>query len=110
MGEYRVGSSNPAKVTSPATFEVESYQLEPIDLAFDLKTTVFYRGETIAADLLARYQYGAPVANRPIDVQLPDGRILHGVTDAAGKYHFEFPTDGFAEEQALAILRPASAR
>ena len=43
------------------------------------------------------------MAGRPIDVQLPDGRILHGTTDAAGKYHVEFPTEGFAEEQALAL-------
>ncbi len=43
------------------------------------------------------------MAARPIEVQLPDGRILHGTTDAAGKYHVEFPTEGFAEEQALQL-------
>ena len=103
LGDYRVRVFQSGKSDFAGTFRVESYQLEPINLTFDLKTTVYYRGETIAADLVARYQYGAPVANRPIDVELPDGRILHALTDTAGKYHFEFPTEGFAEEQALDI-------
>jgi tetratricopeptide (TPR) repeat protein len=101
VGTYRVRVYQPGKSDFAGSFEVNSYQLEPIDLAFDLKKTVFYRGETIAAGLVARYQYGAPVAGRPIEVQLPDGRILHGTTDKAGKYQVEFPTEGFAEEQAL---------
>ncbi len=103
VGTYRVRVYQPGKSDFAGSFEVQSYQLEPIDLAFDLKKTVYYRGETVEADLVARYQYGAPLAGRPIEVQLPDGRILHGTTDAAGKYHVEFPTEGFAEEQALTL-------
>jgi tetratricopeptide (TPR) repeat protein len=103
VGAYRVRVYQPGKSDFSGSFQVYSYQLEPIDLTFDLKQTVFYRGETIAADLVARYQYGAPLANRPVEVQLPDGRILHGTTDAAGKYHVDFPTEGFAEEQALSL-------
>ena len=93
----------PGKSDFTSGFEVQSYQLEPIDLSFDLKKTVFYRGETVKAEVVARYQYGAPVSGRPIEINLPDGRILHGTTDAAGKYPLEFPTDGFAEEQALQL-------
>jgi tetratricopeptide (TPR) repeat protein len=104
VGTYRVRVFRPGKSDFSGSFEVHAYQLEPIDLAFDLKKTVFYRGETIEADLAAQYQYGAPLAGRPIDVQLPDGRILHGTTDAAGKYHVAFPTEGFAEEQALQLV------
>jgi len=103
VGTYRVRVYQPGKSDFTGGFEVKSYQLEPIDLSFDLKKTVFYRGETVQADLVARYQYGAPVAARPVEVNLPDGRILHGTTDAAGKYHLEFPTEGFAEEQALQL-------
>jgi tetratricopeptide (TPR) repeat protein len=103
VGNYQVRVYQPGKSEFAGAFQVEPYQLEPIDLSFDLKKTVFYRGETIEADLIARYQYGAPVASRPIDVNLPDGRVLHGKTDPAGKYHFEFPTEGFAEEQALQL-------
>ena len=41
MGEYQVRVFQPGKSDFAGTFEVESYQLEPIDLAFDLKTTVY---------------------------------------------------------------------
>ena len=101
VGTYRIRVFQPGKSDFSGSFEVHSYQLEPIALAFDLKKTVFYRGETIQATLVAKYQYGAPVAGRPVEVQLPDGRILHGTTDAAGQFPVEFPTEGFAEEQSL---------
>ena len=104
VGTYRIRAFQPGKSDFSGSFEVHSYQLEPIALAFDLKKTVFYRGETIQATLVAKYQYGAPVAGRPVDVQLPDGRILHGTTDAAGQFPIEFPTEGFAEEQSLDLV------
>ena len=104
VGSYRVRLCQPGKSEFAGSFEVQSYQLEKIDLAFDLTQTVYYRGETVKADLVARYQYGHPLANRPIAVALPDGRTLQGTTDAAGKYHVEFATEGFAEEQALRLV------
>ncbi len=64
---------------------------------------MFYRGETIQADAHRPVSVWRPLAGRPIEVQLPDGRILHGTTDAAGKYPVEFPTEGFAEEQSLTL-------
>jgi len=85
-------------------FEVQSYKLEKIDLDFDLAKSVYYRGETIKADLIAKYQYGSPVVGRPVEVALPDGRTVRGVTDPAGKFHVEVATDGFAEEQALRLV------
>jgi TolA-binding protein len=104
VGTYRVHVFQPGKSSFTGSFEVQSYQLEPIDLAFDLKKTVYYRGETVTGDVVARYQYGTPVSSRPVEIALPDGRILHGTTDAAGKYHLEFPTEGFAEEQPLHLV------
>jgi tetratricopeptide (TPR) repeat protein len=103
LGTYRVTVSQPGKSVFSGSFEVQSYQLEPIALGFDIKKSVVYRGETVEADLMARYQYGEPLASRPIEVSLPDGRTLHGTTDANGKYHVEFPTEGFAEEQTLRL-------
>jgi tetratricopeptide (TPR) repeat protein len=103
LGTYRVIVSQPGKSVFSGSFEVQSYQLEPIALRFDIKKSVVYRGETVEADLIARYQYGEPLASRPIEVSLPDGRTLHGTTDAGGKYHVEFPTEGFAEEQTLRL-------
>jgi uncharacterized protein YfaS (alpha-2-macroglobulin family)/TolA-binding protein len=104
LGTYQIHVFQPGKSNFTGSFEVQSYALEPIDLAFDLKKTVYYRGETVVADLIARYQYGTPVSSRPIDVALPDGRILHGKTDETGKYHVEFPTQGFSEEQLLRLV------
>src|SRR5262249_15196847 len=82
VGTYRVRVFQPGKSDFAGAFEVQSYQLQPIDLTFDLKKTVFYRGETVEADVVAKYQYGAPVSNRPIEVTLPDQRVLNASTDA----------------------------
>ncbi len=103
LGTYRVTVSQPGKSVFSGSFEVQSYQLEPIDLRFNLEKSVVYRGETVKGDVIARYQYGEPLASRPIEVSLPDGRTLHGTTDADGKYHVEFSTEGFAEEQTLGL-------
>ncbi|MDB5352496.1 MAG: large extracellular alpha-helical protein, partial [Planctomycetota bacterium] len=104
VGSYRIRLTQPGKSEFAGAFEVQAYQLEKIDLAFDLPRTVYYRGETIKGTVVARYQYGTPLANRAIAVQLPDGRTLSGQTDAAGKYAFELETTGFAEEQALRLV------
>ena len=51
MGTYRVRVYQPGKSDFAGSFEVQSYQLEPIDLSFDLKKTIYYRGETVEADV-----------------------------------------------------------
>jgi alpha-2-macroglobulin len=104
LGTYRVRLFKPGQGDFAGAFEVQSYKLEKIDLDFDLAKSVYYRGETVKADLIAKYQYGSPVAGRPVEVALPDGRTVRGTTDASGKFHVEFPTDGFAEEQALRLV------
>ncbi len=104
VGSYRVRLHRPGKADFAGAFEVQSYHLEPIDLTFDLPRTVYFRGETVTADLVARYPYGSPVANRPVEVALPDGRTVRGATDAAGKFRVEFSTRGFAEEQSIRIV------
>jgi TolA-binding protein len=104
VGTYRVRLYQPGKSDFAGGFEVQAYQLEKVDLTIDLPRTVYYRGETIHAEVIARYQYGTPLAGRPVRVQLPDGRVLDGTTDAAGKFAVELPTEGFAEEQALRLV------
>ncbi|WP_193378437.1 MG2 domain-containing protein, partial [Singulisphaera acidiphila] len=104
VGTYQVRVYQPGASDFSGQFEVQSYRLEKLDLAFDIKKSVYFRGETIEADVVARYQYGAPAAGRPIIVQLPDGRVVRGSTNGEGKYHVEFTTEGFAEEQALQLM------
>ena len=104
VGTYRVRLHQPGKSDFAGQFEVQSYQLQKLALAFDLKKTVVFRGETVTGSLEARYQYGAPAAGRPVVVQLPDGRVVRGTTDASGKFPVEFTTEGFAEEQNLRLV------
>src|SRR5262249_52562981 len=66
VGTYRVRLYQPGKSEFAGQFEVQAYQLRKVDLTFDLPRTVYYRGETIKADLVARYQYGTPLAGRPV--------------------------------------------
>jgi alpha-2-macroglobulin len=104
VGSYRVRVFKPGQEEFSGNFEVQSYKLEKIDLEFDLPKMVYYRGETIKGSVVAKYQFGSPVAVRPIEMALPDGRVVRGTTDASGKFAFEFPTDGFAEVQALRLV------
>lgn len=104
VGSYTIRLSQPHKNAYTGTFEVQAYALEKADLRIDLARSVVFRGETVQADLFAKHQYGSPLVGRPIEVNLPDGRRLGGNTDAAGKFHIEFPTEGFAEEQPLEII------
>ncbi|WP_156512722.1 MG2 domain-containing protein [Planctomyces sp. SH-PL62] len=104
VGTYQVRVFQPGKSEFSGSFEVQSYQLQPIGLSFDLPRTVYYRGETIEADVLARFHYGAPASARPVEVALPDGRTIRGATDAEGKFHVSFPTEGYAEEQRLPLV------
>ncbi len=104
LGTYRIRLFQPGKSDFSSAFEVQAYQLQKIDLTIDLPRTVYFRGETIEADVEARYQYGTPLANRPIEVALPDGRTVRGRTNDSGKYHVSFPTTDFAEEQTFALV------
>ena len=105
VGTYRVRLFQPGKSEFAGQFEVQSYQLEKIDLAFDLPEDGLLPGRDGQG---RRRSPGTSTARRspgrPIEVALPDGRIVQGTTDAAGKFHVEFPTEGFAEEQALRIV------
>jgi tetratricopeptide (TPR) repeat protein len=103
VGDYRVRLYQPGRSEFGGGFQVQAYQLQKIDLAFDLPRTVYFRGETIEGKVAARYQYGTPLAGHDIEVVLPDGRTLSGKTRDDGTFAFEFPTEGFAEEQALSL-------
>ena len=110
VGTYRVRLYQPGKSDFAGAFEVQSYQLEAMDLTLDLSKTVVFRGETVEGDVVAKYQYGAPAAGRPVAVRLPDGRVVRGTTDAAGKYHVELPHRGHRRGAEPRLRRPAARR
>jgi tetratricopeptide (TPR) repeat protein len=104
IGDYQIRVFQPGKSEFAGSFQVRSYQLQPIDVAIELPRTVYYRGERVEADVVARFQYGAPASGRAVEAMLPDGRAIRGKTDAAGKFHVAFPTADFAETQRLAVV------
>ncbi len=101
VGAYRVRLYQPGRSEFAGGFEVRAYQLQKISLELDLPRTVYFRGETVEGKAVARYQYGTPLAGHPVEVRLPDGRVLSGTTDATGTFAFTFATEGLAEEQPL---------
>ena len=103
VGTYRIRVHQPGRSEFLGSFEVQSYQLEPIELRIDLEKTVYYRGEDVEATVVARHRYGAPVTDRRLEIALPDGRTLAVRTDSEGKFRVRFPTEGFAEEQSLRL-------
>ncbi len=103
VGSYRVRLYQAGKSEFAGAFEVQAYHLEKVDIVIDLPKTVYYRGETIAADIVAKYQYGAPVANKLVDVVFANAVRKTGRTDGEGKFHVEFSTAEFGEEQTLPI-------
>ena len=92
VGTYRVRLYQPGKSDFAGAFEVQAYKLEKVDLEFQLPRTVYFRGETVKGKVVARYQYGTPLAHRPVTLSLPDGRTSQGTTDAAGALAFEVET------------------
>ncbi|MFO0961048.1 MAG: MG2 domain-containing protein [Isosphaeraceae bacterium] len=103
VGSYRVRAFKPGGSDFSGSFEVQAYQLQKVDLTLDLPRLIYFRGEKVEATAIAKYQYGTPLAGRPIAVQLPDGRTLSGSTDAAGKFPIAFETEGFGEEQVIRL-------
>lgn len=104
VGSYRIRLHRPGKSEFAGGFEVQAYKLEKLDLAFEFPRTVYFRGESVRGELVARYQFGAPAAGRSVVVALPDGRNLSGVTDPAGKFAVAFDTDLFDEERPLRLV------
>jgi TolA-binding protein len=104
LGDYQIRLYQPGKSVFSGGFTVQAYRLEPIALSFDFPRTVYYRGETIKGEILARYHYGAPVSSRPIELDLPGGKVLRGMTSASGTFPIELETTEFAEEQTLPLV------
>ncbi len=112
LGSYRIRLTRPGLdgVEFNGSFEVQTYQLAKINLTLETDRTVYYYGETIEIEAVARYQYGTPLADRPIEVVLPNGRRLSGFTDDEGKYSFEIDRDqqgqgvGFTATTTIGVM------
>ena len=103
VGDYRLRVYDAEGHSHEGTFQVRAYQLEPIRLSVETDRRVYYRGETIEGRIKAAFYYGAPLADREVQYQLADGRMMTQKTDAKGEIHFKFPTREFRESQTLRL-------
>src|SRR5262249_22552481 len=104
LGTYRIRVYQPGRSEFAGSFEVQAYRLAKAELTVELARPVVSRGEPVSGRAAARYPDGTPMADRPLEVRLPDGRTLRGRTGSDGRFAFTLPTEGFAEAQPLRIV------
>ena len=103
-GTYRISIRQPGRDQAYETqFEVQEYQLEPIQFTVDLPQAVYYRGEKITGKFQLKYYYGMPVVGRSIQYRLGDDRLYTALTDDKGEVAFELPTQRYSEAQPLTL-------
>ncbi len=95
--------------TFSGTFQVQRYKLEKVKLAFEFPRKVYFRGEKIAARIVASYYWGTPAAGESIEYTLPDGRKYEGRTDEKGIIEIEYDPSGFLPGRALGFQALAKA-
>lgn len=101
LGNYTLLCTNDQRASASCHFAVEEYQLQTVELTFDVERDVYFRGEVVRVGIDADYYYGAPVANSPIQVWLPDGRTFETSTDENGHADVEFETRDFVNRGRL---------
>ncbi len=102
-GRYTVRCFAAEGTVFSGRFLVEEYQLEQIELSFDLPRDVYYRGENVSGTIRAAYYYGEPVADAQMRYTLPDGRTFTTRTSKDGSAEFSFSTRSFPYEGPLTI-------
>jgi tetratricopeptide (TPR) repeat protein len=103
LGTWSLRVSRTDGPTFSGSFQVQEFALERVTLDLELPRRVFYRGETVELDAVARWQHGAPVVDAPIRIALPDGQLVDLRTDSAGRAHAKFETKDQPSETALAF-------
>ena len=101
LGTYLVNLRDSDGRVFSGNFQVQEYQLQRIELTIDFDEEVYYRGETVEAELVAAYYYGEPVTGSPIHYSLPDGRSGQLRTDHEGKAKVTFETRDMPQEGLL---------
>jgi tetratricopeptide (TPR) repeat protein len=104
-GQYAIAAHQDRKGQDPlhfqGRFEVRPFHLEKIKLALEFPRRVWFRGETVEANLEAVFYWGEPLAGRQVRCTLPDGRSQSVTTDAQGKARLTFDTTGMRPGSAL---------
>lgn len=108
VGGYKLIARRPDGPTFAGEFLVQTFELPKAWLRVELDNAVVLRGEKIKGAIVAKYQYGEPVAGKTIAyyMQLPTGEQIHlsGVTDDKGRVPFEFDSAVLPEEARIGIV------
>ncbi len=110
QGSYRLAvvESNPALGAAAeqyaGTFMVQEFKLEQVQLSIDSERAVYYRGEVIEGEIVAKYYYGAPVANKQVTYTDLDGRAHTATTDDEGRVPFKLETRELDESQVVGFV------
>ncbi len=100
-GEYTITVRDERGGSVGASFRVERYRLETVELSVDFERPVYFRGEELVARVEARHYYGAPVADAPLTAWMPDGSQRRLRTDAEGRAELRFPAPDRVDEAPL---------
>lgn len=103
LGRWTVRLSRPSGAIFQGGFDVREFELQTVALDFEFDQSVYYRGETVHGIAEARYYYGEPVVDQPLQLQLPDGREMLARTDAEGRVRFEIATRDFTGSRFLRV-------
>ncbi|HZZ71655.1 MAG TPA: tetratricopeptide repeat protein [Pirellulales bacterium] len=103
VGQYRILMHDLNNHSYQGSFSVHEYQLDPVQLSVNVDRKIYYRGESIEGKIVAKFYYGAPLADREVRYQLADGPVETAKTDANGEIPFKLPTRDFRETQVVPL-------
>ena len=96
VGRYRItAKAVEGDESHSAWFEVKEFEIEEISAVIESKPEAVFRGDRIEGMLRVNYSWGAPLADEPVRLRMPDGRLLEGKTDAKGVFTFTQETTAF---------------
>lgn len=81
--------------TYKASFGVSEFEVAEIVAVIETKPEAVFRGDRVDGTLRVRYSWGAPLADEPVRLNMPDGRLLEGRTNAEGVFVFTQETGAF---------------
>jgi len=96
VGSYRItAKAVEGDESHSAWFEVKEFEIEEISAVIETKPEAVFRGDRIEGTLRVSYSWGAPLADEPVRLRMPDGRLLEGKTNADGTFTFTQETTAF---------------
>ncbi len=96
VGSYRItAKALEGDESHNAWFEVKEFEIEELSAVIETKPEAVFRGDRIEGTLRVSYSWGSPLAEEPVRLRMPDGRLLEGKTDAKGVFSFTQETTAF---------------